>query len=96
MHRDILGACRHPYYDENYLFRSHRIYFLMDGTVRCYGVDGFELCFRLPQPPEPPHKVVIDEPPPFLGTWRRVYLFVLAYLAFVIAAFYVFSRAYAP
>jgi hypothetical protein len=48
----------------------------------------------LPQPPE--HKVVIDEPPPFLGTWRRVYIFVLCYLAFVITAFYAFSRAYAP
>jgi len=50
----------------------------------------------LPQPPEAVHKVVIDEPPPFLGTWRRVYIFVLCYLVFVIAGFYVFSRAYAP
>jgi hypothetical protein len=50
----------------------------------------------LPQPPETVHKVVIDEPPPVLGTWRRVYIFVLCYLVFVIAAFYVFSRVYAP
>jgi hypothetical protein len=50
----------------------------------------------LSPPPNPPHKVVIDEPPPFLGTWRRVYIFVLCYLAFVIAALYAFSRAYAP
>jgi len=47
-------------------------------------------------PPEIIHKVVADDPPPFLGTWRRVYIFVLCYLVFVIAAFYVFSRAYAP
>jgi len=50
----------------------------------------------LPTPPEPPHKVVIDEPPPFLGTWRNVYIFVLCYLAVVILGFYLFSRAYAP
>jgi hypothetical protein len=50
----------------------------------------------LPQPPETIHKVVIDEPPPFLGTWRRVYIFVLCFLVFVIAALYAFSRAYAP
>jgi hypothetical protein len=36
-----------------------------------------------------------DEPPPFLGSWRRVYTVVLIYLAFVIAAFYVFTRAFA-
>jgi membrane-associated phospholipid phosphatase len=43
-----------------------------------------------------PAKDVIDEPPPFLGTWRRVYIFVLGYLALVIAALYIFSRIYAP
>jgi hypothetical protein len=36
-----------------------------------------------------------DEPPPFLGSWRRVYTVVLIYLAFVIVAFYVFTRAFA-
>ena len=36
-----------------------------------------------------------DEPPPFLGTWRNVYLFVLAYLACVITLFYVFTKAFA-
>ena len=30
-----------------------------------------------------------DEPPPILGTWRRVYVFVLFYLALLIAGFYV-------
>jgi hypothetical protein len=35
-----------------------------------------------------------DDPPPFLGTWRRVYVAVLAYLAAVIAAAYLFTRAY--
>ncbi len=50
----------------------------------------------LPRPSEPLHKVVIDEPPPFLGTWRRVYIFVLCYLALVIGALYIFSRANAP
>jgi hypothetical protein len=36
-----------------------------------------------------------DEPPPFLRTWRRVYLFVLAYLAAVILTLYFISRALA-
>jgi hypothetical protein len=56
----------------------------------------FELFFNLPQPPEPVHKVVIDEPPPFLETWPRVYIFVLCYLVIVIALLFGFSRAYAP
>ena len=36
-----------------------------------------------------------DEPPPFLGSWRRVYVVVLIYLACVIAAFYTFTRIFA-
>ena len=35
-----------------------------------------------------------DEPPPFLGTWRKVYIFVICYLALLIAAFYVFARTF--
>jgi hypothetical protein len=35
-----------------------------------------------------------DEPPPFLGTWKRVYAAILAYLAAVISVFYLFTRAY--
>jgi hypothetical protein len=34
---------------------------------------------------------MIDEPPPILGTWRRVYTFVIVYLACLIGAFYVFT-----
>jgi hypothetical protein len=37
---------------------------------------------------------MIDEPPPFLGTWRRVYTAVLVYLALLITLFAVFTRAY--
>ncbi len=37
---------------------------------------------------------VPDEPPPFLGTWRRVYVAILIYLGFLISLFYVFTRAY--
>jgi len=36
-----------------------------------------------------------DEPPPILGTWRRIYIFVLCYLALLIAAFYVFTKVFA-
>jgi hypothetical protein len=73
------------------MFQSHRTYFRISSSP---AVSRYAL--GLPQPPEAVHKVVIDEPPPFLGTWRKVYIFVLCYLVFVIAAFYVFSRAYAP
>jgi len=37
---------------------------------------------------------VRDEPPPFLGTWRRVYTAVLVYLALIITACYLFTRAW--
>ncbi|MGO9232337.1 MAG: hypothetical protein ACLQKA_24330 [Bryobacteraceae bacterium] len=37
---------------------------------------------------------VPDSPPPFLGSWRRVYAAVLVYLAGVILAAYWFTRAY--
>ena len=40
-------------------------------------------------PPVPP-----DENPPFLGTWRRVYVAVMIYLAVIIALAYLFTRAY--
>jgi hypothetical protein len=36
-----------------------------------------------------------DEPPPVLGSWRNVYVFVLTYLAAVITLFYVFTRVMA-
>jgi hypothetical protein len=37
-----------------------------------------------------PHEMR-DGPPPVLGTWKRVYIFVLVYLAAVIALFYAFT-----
>jgi len=42
----------------------------------------------------PPVRPVLDEPPPFLGTWRRVYIVVLFYLASLITLFYLFTRAF--
>jgi hypothetical protein len=39
---------------------------------------------------------VDDEPPPVLGTWSRVYTFVICYLAAVIGLFYWFTRSFAP
>jgi uncharacterized membrane protein len=36
-----------------------------------------------------------DEPPPILGTWRRIYAVVLVWLAVVIGLFYAFSRYFA-
>ena len=42
-----------------------------------------------------PHpRDVPDEAPPFLGTWRRVYVGIMIYLAVVIAGFYLFTLAY--
>jgi len=51
----------------------------------------------LPDPhlPEPMKRMVADEPPPFLGAWKRVYIAVLCYLALIIVLFYIFSKAYA-
>lgn len=43
-----------------------------------------------------PQRAVIDEPPPFLGTWKRVYTVVVCYLACVIALFYWFTKSLAP
>jgi hypothetical protein len=37
---------------------------------------------------------VPDDPPPFLGTWNRVYIAVVIYLAVVIFASYLFTRAF--
>jgi len=38
---------------------------------------------------------MIDSPPPFMGTWRRLYTAVLVFLAVEIALFYWFTRAHA-
>ncbi len=35
-----------------------------------------------------------DEPPPFFGSWRRIYIATLIYLALLIASFYVFTKAW--
>jgi len=35
-----------------------------------------------------------DDPPPFLGSWRRIYVAVLVYLCLIIAGFYLFTLAY--
>jgi hypothetical protein len=35
-----------------------------------------------------------DDPPPFLGSWRNVYLAILIYLALLIGSFYVFTQAF--
>jgi hypothetical protein len=42
----------------------------------------------------PELREVPDEPPPFLGTWPRVYAAILIYLVVIISVFYVFTRAY--
>lgn len=36
-----------------------------------------------------------EEPPPFLGAWRRVYSAVILWLAVLIVAFYLFTRSFA-
>jgi hypothetical protein len=39
---------------------------------------------------------ILDEPPPFLGTWANVYRFVILYLAAIITLFSIFTAAYRP
>ncbi|MCL6507155.1 MAG: hypothetical protein K6T59_09020 [Bryobacteraceae bacterium] len=47
-----------------------------------------------PDPERP--QLESEEKPPLLGTWRRVYLAVLGWLAALIVLFYLFSKAFAP
>jgi hypothetical protein len=49
-----------------------------------------------PDPDDPLFEDVPDEPPPFLGTWNRVYAAIVVYLVAVIAGFHIFSRIFAP
>jgi hypothetical protein len=42
----------------------------------------------------PDRREMPDEPPPFLGTWPRVYTVVVVYLALLIALCYAFTRAF--
>ncbi len=46
--------------------------------------------------PIPEKPFMPDDPPPFLGTWPRVYAFVLCYLVVLITILYLFTRAFAP
>ncbi len=41
-------------------------------------------------------KPVIDEPPPVLRTWPRLYTFVVCYLALLILLFYTFTKHFEP
>jgi len=43
-----------------------------------------------------PQRNIADEPPPFLGTWKRVYTVVVIYLACVITLFYLFTKSFEP
>jgi len=36
------------------------------------------------------------EPPPFLGSWGRLYLAVLGWLALLILLFWLFARTFTP
>jgi hypothetical protein len=44
--------------------------------------------------PHHPPRPIEDPPPPLLGTWRRIYILVLVYLALLIFAFYIFTRVF--
>ncbi len=39
---------------------------------------------------------MIDEPPPFLGTWNRVYVAVICYLVLLILLFSWFGDHFTP
>jgi hypothetical protein len=45
-------------------------------------------------PDMPDARDVPDDPPPFLGTWRRIYAAIVIYLVVLIFGFYLFTRAY--
>jgi hypothetical protein len=52
----------------------------------------------LPPESKPDHKPVssAEDPPPALGSWRRIYFGVIGWLLFLIVAFYWFTRRFAP
>jgi hypothetical protein len=37
---------------------------------------------------------MIDEPPPFLGSWKRIYVAVVIYLIAIISLFALFGKAF--
>ena len=39
---------------------------------------------------------MIDEPPPFLGSWKRIYVAVVIYLIAIISLFALFGKAFTP
>jgi hypothetical protein len=41
----------------------------------------------------PAPEIEKEEPPPFLGSWRRVYLAIVLYLIALIALFGLFTRS---
>jgi len=54
---------------------------------------------KTPAPNEPasaPIRQEVDEPPPFLGSWPRVYAATLIFLVVVIVLLFLFTRAFAP
>jgi hypothetical protein len=48
------------------------------------------------EPQELLRKDPAEEPPPFLGSWRRVYTAVILFLLLLIVAFDLFEKAFAP
>lgn len=48
---------------------------------------------RVP-PPKPARSPQAEEPPPFWGTWRRVYLGVILWLVLLILVFLLFARTF--
>jgi hypothetical protein len=39
-------------------------------------------------------KNIIDDKPPFLGSWNKIYLLVFGELIFLIALFYFFTKVF--
>ena len=42
----------------------------------------------------PDRSQIPDDPPPFLGTWRNIYIGILIYLVLLIVSFYLFTQAF--
>ncbi|MFT5167526.1 MAG: hypothetical protein ACI8P3_002764 [Saprospiraceae bacterium] len=43
---------------------------------------------------EKPEETYVDDPPPILGTWKRLYIAVLVIHALIILGFYIFTQIY--
>lgn len=73
---------------------------LIRSALVCYADRSMTGPSKPDMPGKPDPRSVLErleeEPPPFLGTWRRLYTGVVVYLFTLIALFYLFTITFGP